>query len=112
MGEDDVAYIVLSPVPSPYHSADSVEIGADCGHRCWIGPTAMGAVLNPFMRTRTVCLRCVMTDPVLRRGLRDDVREGLRALPGTREEIAREFGQEIADDMWERFNVREDLPGE
>lgn len=95
--------IVLSPLGAA-HTADSVQITADCGHEAWIAPTSHQAVRNPFMQTETVCLRCL--DP-------EDAHKmigphgGLRALPGIRDELNAAIGVSETDQLWARFNVQE-----
>lgn len=97
------AKIILSPIDSQYHADDASPIKADCGHQAWIGPTSLNTVLNPFMPTTTVCVRCV--DP---KELRASVKAfGVTALPGTHEELAAALGQDEADETYRMLGVRE-----
>ena len=100
----DTHHILLSPESSPYHTADSVVITADCGHRAWIAPTSMTAHLSPFMATRTTCMRCVSP-----KDLREAIATGnLRAVPGAKDELAAEVGPELADQVYRQMGVNED----
>lgn len=103
------AYLLLAPIT--WESAeDAVPIRSECGHRCWIGPTSMTAVLHPLMKTKTVCLPCAFADPEMRESLRKDLREGMSVLPGTREELTRSLGKQVADDLYQQFRMQEKLP--
>lgn len=100
--------IFLSPV-SHSHLDDAVEITADCGHQCWIGPVSMQHVLAPFMKTSTVCLTCMAADPEMRKALREQTQKtgGLLGLPGAREELTKNVGAKVAEEIYEDFNVTE-----
>jgi len=96
--------LILAPIDSA-HTPDSVQVDADCGHRCWIAPSGMNLTLDPSIPTTTVCARCM--DPV---ELLASVAEhgGIAAVPGSREEVERELGKDATDRIWKRV-VREDL---
>lgn len=96
--------IVLSPIDSPYHAVDAVPIIADCGHRTWIGPTALQRVSNPFLVTHTTCMHCMPATELFK-----SVKEqgGFTALPGTREEMERAIGKLETDITYSMFNIRE-----
>lgn len=99
----DTMRIIVSPLDGA-RTDDAVQIRADCGHRAWIAPSGMNMVLNPIMRTETVCMRCV--DP---KQLLAYIREqgGLRSLPGGQEELRAAIGKDEADEVYRRFNVEE-----
>lgn len=104
------AYLLLAPITWE-HAEDAVPIRSECGHQCWIGPTSMSAVLHPLMKTQTICVPCAIADPEKRESLFKDLREeGMSVLPGTREELTRSLGKQVADDLYQRFRMRERLP--
>jgi len=81
-----------------------VVITASCGHRAWIAPSTMTLVLNPFTRTRTVCVACAPSTE-----LREAIAAGnLRAVPGAKAELAAEVGADLADQVYRDMGVNED----
>lgn len=94
--------IVCSPEDHA-HTSDSVLMTADCGHSVWIAPTNRRNVENPFMKTQTLCLRCVVHDPDLPSLLKD----GIYTFPGVRDELNAELGVAETDQLFARLRVRE-----
>lgn len=81
---DERRVLVLTPAKYPAGIKGAVQIDADCGHRTWISPSGMTALLA--MGVRTICLPCVPDRPI-------DFEE----LPGAREELAANIGPELAN---------------
>lgn len=103
----DQARLILAPAGWA-HTPDSVQIRADCGCQCWISPVNMTHLLNPFMKTTTVCMPHVVQDREVMATLK---RQGKAyAFPGTREEMVREIGQEETDKLWEHWGIEERMP--
>lgn len=101
----DQMKIMLSPISLPRHSAVG-NITAECGHECWISQSSLDAVLDPGIDTSTACIPCVAASTP--GGIRAIAKAGLiTTLPGQREEVAKQVGQDETDEMFRRLNVQE-----
>lgn len=87
--DDNVLMLMrCEDMPTPVHG--STRYMADCGHECWMSPTSMVAILDPDVRLKTRCMRCV--DP---EALTESIRKyGMLGLPGSKDSVRQEAGDD------------------
>lgn len=88
----DQATIIVSPAAEGYiHTADAVQIMADCGHKSWISPA--GIQNQATLKARTICMRCVTPEQAMS--------ENWRVTPEVYAALVTEIGQVEADHIIE-----------
>lgn len=101
--DDDTILMVLSPDFS-FHIPSAVLIDADCGHKCWISPSAKKMADDPKVSTVLKCMPCALAEP----GVLDKIRdEGFVSSPDAREELNKALGTAVTDQLWAQLNIKE-----
>lgn len=109
--EEDRHWLVLKNVDDlpPAYGGDvvwpgSTKIKTDCGCECWIAPKAREALGNPANNLMTICTNHLAKSPHMQEAIREN---GLRAVQGSRLEMAELLGPELVDELFRRLEVRE-----